>query len=49
MNNALEQCIEAQEEFDFNTTKKILGAWLPINNVEIKRFDLDFPQERSII
>lgn len=36
---AEERRIEAQEEFDFNATKKILGAWLPTNNVEIKRFD----------
>lgn len=35
---AVEQRIEAIEEFDFNTTKKILGAWLPINGVEIKSF-----------
>ena len=35
---AVEQRIDKQELFDFNVTKRILGAWLPINGVEIKSF-----------
>lgn len=34
----VEQRIDKQELFDFNVTKRILGAWLPINGVEIKSF-----------
>ena len=35
---AVEKSIDKQELFDFNVTKRILGAWLPINGVEIKSF-----------